>query len=170
MSIAESLIGEFDNEMATTRRVLERIPEDKFGWKPHEKSMTLQKLASHLTDVPGWAIPTLTMESLDLAPEGAPPFAPSLYATREEVMEKFDKNVAGARAALVTTSDESFLKPWSLLMTGKVIFTMPRIAVMRGMIMNHAVHHRAQLALYLRLNDVPVPAMYGPSADEGSFG
>lgn len=170
MSIADSLIGEFDHEMATTRKVLERAPEAKFAWKPHEKSMTMQHLASHLADVPGWAKETLTLDSLDLAPEGAPPFQPSLYATKEELLAKFDRCVEAARTAIVASTDADFMKPWSLLMTGKVIFTMPRIAVYRSMIMNHSIHHRAQLAVYLRLNDVPVPSMYGPSADEGKMG
>jgi uncharacterized damage-inducible protein DinB len=170
MSIAQSLLPEFDQEMANTRKTLERVPEDKYSFTPHPKSMTMQALASHLTDIPGWAQPTLLQDSLDLSPPGAPKWEPALYTSRAQMLEKFDSNVAGAREAIEKTADADFMKPWSLLMGGNVMFTMTRMAVIRGMIMNHAIHHRAQLAVYLRLNDVPVPALYGPSADEGRMG
>jgi uncharacterized damage-inducible protein DinB len=170
MSIAQSLLPEFDREMANTRTTLERVPEDKYSFKPHPKSMTMQALASHLTDIPGWAQPTLLQDSLDLSPPGAPKWEPVLYTSRAQMLEKFDKNVTAAREAIEKTTDADFMKPWSLLMGGNVMFTMIRLAVIRGMIMNHAIHHRAQLAVYLRMNDVPVPALYGPSADEGQMG
>jgi uncharacterized damage-inducible protein DinB len=160
------LLPEFDNEMALTRKTLERVPEDKFAWKPHEKSMTLGKLASHVAEVPSWLPYTLEMDSFDVAPPGQPPFQPADLPTRQAILEYFDKNVAAARAALAKVSDEALGRNWSLLRGGAPIFTMPRGAVLRGMILNHNVHHRAQLGVYLRMNDVPVPAIYGPSADE----
>jgi uncharacterized damage-inducible protein DinB len=169
MSISESLLPEFDHEMANTRKTLERVPEDKFDWRPHPKSTTLGYLATHLGFLPGWAVNAINLESLDLAPGGGPPPKVPAAASRQEVLDMFDKNVTEARAAIAGASDEHLLKPWSLLMGGRTIMTMPRIAVLRGMVMNHNVHHRAQLGVYLRLNDVAVPAIYGPSADEGAF-
>jgi uncharacterized damage-inducible protein DinB len=169
MSISKMLLPEFDHEMATTRKVLERIPEDKFGWKPHEKSMTLDGLATHLANIPSWTKNTFEVDELDIAPPGAPPYRLEPAKSRAEVLDAFDKNVAEARAAIEGATDENWQGKWSLLMTGKTIFTLPRPAVWRGFIMSHSIHHRAQLAVYLRLLDVPVPSIYGPSADEGSF-
>ena len=169
MSISQALLPEFDHEMANTRKTLERVPEDKFGWKPHEKSMPMGNLAVHLATLPGWTVQTLQQESLDLAPPGGEPFKLPEAKNTKEVVAMFDQNVADARAALAEATDEQLMKPWSLLMTGKTIFTLPRVAVLRGFVMNHSIHHRAQLGVYLRLNDVPVPSIYGPSADEGGF-
>ena len=166
MSLNEMLLPEFDQEMATTRKFLDRIPDDKFAWKPHEKSMSLGQLAAHLAEMPGWTVPTIEQESLDLAPPGGPSFQPTKTRSRQETLELFDKNIAAARNAIVGATDVQLMKPWSLLMGGNVIFTMPRIAVLRSMVMNHNVHHRAQLGVYFRLNNVPVPGTYGPSADE----
>ena len=166
MPMNEFLLPEFDQEMTITRKFLARVPEDKFAWKPHEKSMPLGHLAAHLAETPGWAVPTLKQDSLDLAPPGGPPFQPTRTSSRQETLDLFDANIAAGRDAIAGATDEELMKPWSLLMGGQVIFTMPRIGVMRSMIMNHIVHHRAQLGVYLRLNDVPVPATYGPSADE----
>jgi uncharacterized damage-inducible protein DinB len=163
------MLPEFDHEMASTRKTLERVPDDKFGWKPHEKSMTLGRLAGHLAEMPGWCVPTLNQESLDLAPVGGEAVQSAQPATREEVVNLFDRNVAEARAALAAATDEQLMKPWSLLAGGKTIFTLPRAAVIRSMILNHSIHHRAQLGVYLRLNNLPVPSIYGPSADEGSM-
>lgn len=165
----QALLGEFDHEMANTRKTLERVPEDKFGWKPHEKSMTMSRLASHLAEIPSWTVNAMESESLDLAPPGAPPYQPPNPKSRKEILDLFDKNVAAARAALGGVSDENLMKPWSLLMTGRTIFTLPRVAVFRSFVMSHAIHHRAQLGVYLRLNNIPVPAIYGPSADEGAM-
>jgi len=166
MKIADTLLPEFDHEMANTRRSLERIPENDLGWKPHEKSMTLGRLASHLAELPTWAVSVITQDSIDIAPPGeAAPQALNL-GSRREILEAFDKNVAAARAAIAGGSNEQFGNPWSLLTGGKTVFTMPKIAVFRSFVMNHSIHHRAQLGVYLRLNNLPVPALYGPSADE----
>ena len=169
MSISKSILPEFDHEMANTRKTLERVPNDKFAWKPHEKSMTLGDLATHLGNIPSWTKNTFEMDELDVAPPGAPPYRLEQAKSRDELLNAFDKNVSEARAALEAASDENWQGKWSLLMTGKTIFTLPRPAVFRGFIMSHSIHHRAQLGVYLRLLDVPVPSIYGPSADEGSF-
>jgi uncharacterized damage-inducible protein DinB len=166
MTQSEGLLPEFDQEMVSTRKTLERVPEGQFGWKPHEKSMTLGRLASHVAESPGWAATTIETESLDLAPPGAPPFKPITADTRQEVLAIFEKNIAAARAAIAGASDDHLAKPWSLLMGGKTILTLPRMSVLRTFVMNHTIHHRAQLGVYLRLNNIPVPAIYGPSADE----
>jgi uncharacterized damage-inducible protein DinB len=166
MPITQALLPEFDHEMANTRKALERVPEDKFAWKPHEKSMALGRLATHIAELPGWIPQTLESESFDVAPPGAPPFQPKTAGSRAEILEIFDKNVAAARAAIGGASDAQWMVRWTLLRGGQAMFSLPRIAVFRGMMMNHTIHHRAQLGVYLRLNDVPVPALYGPSADE----
>jgi uncharacterized damage-inducible protein DinB len=166
MPMSQVLLPEFDHEMANTRKALERVPDDKFGWKPHEKSMTLGRLATHVAELTGWIPTTLETESLDFAPPGAPPFQPKIAASQAELLATFDKNVAAARAAIGGAGDAQWMVPWTLLNGGQTIFSLPRIAVLRGMVMNHIIHHRGQLAVYLRLNDVPVPALYGPSADE----
>ena len=170
MALSEALLPEFDQEMANTRQTLERVPEDKLGWKPHQKSGTMGWLATHLANIPGWVTFTLDNDSLDLAPPGGASVDPLPPAnSRNELLEMFDKNVAAARAALAGAGDAQLAKPWSLLKGGKTVLSMPRITVLRSFVMNHTIHHRAQLGVYLRLNNVPVPAIYGPSADEGSF-
>ena len=125
-------------------------------------------LAIHIATMLGWGVTTLQSDSFDYAPEGGEPYVPPTAATTEELLAMFDKGAADFRAALAATENESMMQPWSLLGTGKVMFTMPRIAVIRGMIMSHIVHHRGQLTVYLRLCDIPVPALYGPSADEAN--
>ena len=147
-------------------RALERVPEDKFGWTPHEKSMTMGRLATHLAELTRFIPTTLETESLDLAPPGGAPYQPKTAASRAELLETFDQSVAAARTAIASASDAQWMVPWTLLSGGKTMFSMPRVAVLRGMVMNHIIHHRGQLAVYLRLQDVPVPALYGPSADE----
>ncbi len=169
MGLSEALLPEFDNEMANTRKSLERVPEDKLAWKPHEKSGTMGWLATHLANLPGWAVSTIESDSLDLAPQGVPTRPIPTAKSRKEILEMFDKNIAAARAAIAGANDEYLKKPWTLLFGGKTVFTMPRIAVLRNAVMNHSIHHRAQLGVYLRLNNVPVPAIYGPSADEGGM-
>lgn len=162
MSIAQSLLPEFDQEMANTRKMLERIPEDKFSYKPDPKSMTMGRLATHVAEMPTWGTMTMERDSLDL--KGS--FERFTPTNRKELLEGFDKNIASARAAIAAGTDEQFMQPWSLKMGEKVLFTMPRIGVIRSMVMNHVIHHRAQLSVYYRLTGVPVPGMYGPSADE----
>ncbi len=169
MSISQALLPEFDQEMANTRKVLERIPDDKLDWKAHPKSNTIGWVSKHLADLPSWATETMKHESLDIDPEGGEPFKFPEAKTRQAMLELFDKNVAEARATLSAASDADYMKSWSLLKRGQKIFAMPRIAVVRSMVMNHSIHHRGHLCVYLRLNNVPVPALYGPSGDEGSF-
>jgi uncharacterized damage-inducible protein DinB len=166
MPISEALLPEFDQETANTRKVLARCPEDKFGWKPHLKSFSMGSLATHIVNMVGWCVDTIEKDSFDVAPVGAPPYKEDPIATQKELLEKFDAKSAEARAALTGASDEQFLANWSLLAGGQTLFTMPRVACIRSFVMNHTIHHRAQLTVYLRLNDIPVPAIYGPSADE----
>jgi uncharacterized damage-inducible protein DinB len=162
VSIADSLLPEFDHEMAVTRKVLERVPEDKFEWTPHPKSMSMVALATHVATIPSWGLPTLTETELDLGGQNQN----TAVTSRADLLSRFDRNVAGTRAALVGKTDAEMMTIWSLKNNGQKLFTMPRASVWRGFVLNHLVHHRAQLGVYLRLNDVPVPAMYGPSADE----
>jgi len=169
MALSDGLLPEFDQEMAGTRKTLERVPEEKFDWKPHEKSTALGGLATHLANLPWWAVITIEQDSLDLAPPGAPPPRIEPARSRQEVLEAFDRNVAAARAAIAGASDGEWLKPWTLLSGGNEIMTLPKLAVLRSFVLNHNIHHRAQLGVYLRLNDVPVPSLYGPTADEGGM-
>ncbi len=169
MALSESLLPEFDHEMANTRKTLERVPEDKFDWKPHEKSMTLGNLATHLATLPSWVGFTINETSIDIAPVGGEPMKNEPATSRQEVLERFDESVNAAREAIAGASDEQLFVEWSLLSGGHTVLTMPRVAVLRSFVMNHNIHHRAQLGVYLRLNDVPVPSIYGPSADEGSM-
>ncbi|HEV7473876.1 MAG TPA: DinB family protein [Pyrinomonadaceae bacterium] len=169
MALSEGLLPEFDNEMKNTRKTLERVPDDKSDWKPHEKSTAMGGLATHLSNIPTWAVFTIDQDSLDLAPGGEPLPPVKLAESQAELLATFDDNVAKARAAIVGASDEDLFKPWSLMSNGQTILTMPKIAVLRNFVMNHLIHHRAQLGVYLRLNDIPVPSIYGPSADESPF-
>jgi len=164
--IRDALLPEFDQEMVNTRKVLERCPVDKYGWKPHAKSFSMGSLATHVANNPGWGVDVIGKDSFDVAPEGAPPYREDVAKSTEELLAKFDKNAAAMRTALEGASDEHLLAEWSLLAGGKTLFSMPRIACLRSFVMNHTIHHRAQLTVYLRINDVPVPALYGPSADE----
>ncbi|HLI30438.1 MAG TPA: DinB family protein [Terriglobia bacterium] len=166
MALSNALLPEFDHEMANTRKTLERLPNDKFAWKPHEKSMALGRLASHLAELPGWVVDAIEKDSFHVSPPGGQTHQPFQGRSPAEVLEAFDKNVTAARVAISGASDDHLLKPWTLLASGKTVFTLPRIAVLRGFVMNHSIHHRAQLGVYLRLNNIPVPAIYGPSADE----
>jgi uncharacterized damage-inducible protein DinB len=168
MKLSESLLPEFDHEMANTRKTLERVPMDNPDWKPHKKSMALGYLARHIATLPDWITETIASDSWDIAPlEGEKYQVPAASST-SEVLALFDKAIAAARAAIAEVSDEHMLKPWSLLAGGTIIFTLPRFSAVRTMI-NHGIHHRAQLGVYLRLNDIPVPSLYGPSADESGF-
>jgi uncharacterized damage-inducible protein DinB len=169
MKISDALLPEFDQEMTGTRKTLERVPEDKFDWRPHPKSFTMITLATHIANMVGWTVNIIAEDSFDVAPPGAPPYKEEPVASKKELLERFDKAVTGARAAIAGASDEHFMANWAFLQGGKTVFTMPRIVCLRSFIMSHTIHHRAQLGVYLRLNDIPVPAIYGPSADEQSF-
>jgi uncharacterized damage-inducible protein DinB len=166
MTLREALLAEFDWEMSNTRKSLERIPDDRMEWRPHPKSSSLGRLATHLAEIPAWGATALEQDSFDLSPPGSAPHQPAFIGSHSEVLELFDKNVAAARVALAGVSDESLGKPWSLRSGGKTIFTLPRLSVFRNFVLNHTIHHRAQLGVYFRLNNLPVPALYGPSADE----
>ena len=165
MAWLDVLIPEFDHEMGTTRRLLERVPQDGLGWKPHPRSMSLGELAQHVATLPMWGHVTLARAELDLA-EGP---RPELVHTVEGLLALFDGHVRQARATLAAAAAAEFTAPWTLKQQGKPLFTMPKIVVWRSFVMSHLVHHRGQLALYLRMNDVPVPSIYGPSADEAVF-
>jgi len=160
MSIGGALLPEFDQEMATTRRLLERVPSDKGTWKPHPKSFALGHLAQLLAWMPGWVTGTLQSTELDVA--GTPAYS---FETTATLLDLFDRNVREAREALAAIPDADFDVPWSLKRRGDVLFTAPRGTVVRQHI-NHLIHHRGQLSVYLRLVDVPLPSIYGPTADE----
>jgi uncharacterized damage-inducible protein DinB len=165
MLISQMLLPEFDQEMVNTRKILERVPEQKFDYKPHEKSMTLGRLAGHVAELPSWAAHTIQVEVLEMQP-GQQPYSPK---AGQELLDKFDGHVAEARALISSASDEDLQKTWKFVYAGNTILSMPRSAVLRSVVMNHLIHHRAQLGVYLRLLDVEIPGMYGPSADEMKF-
>lgn len=166
MSLAQSMLPEFDQEMANTRKVLERVPDGKFTWKPHAKSWDLGGLATHVATLPHWTTITLNQDKLDVAPPGGPPAKNPPATSRAELLSRFDEVSREARASLAAAADGTMTAPWTLLAGGNEVFTMPRAAVLRSFVMNHLIHHRAQLGMYLRLNDVPLPSLYGPTADE----
>jgi len=163
MTISETFLPEFDQEMATTRRLLERVPSEKGTWKPHEKSFSLGHLAQLISRMPGWITQAMQSTRLDLGS-----FVPYTYETTETLLADFDRNVREAREALAAAKDADFEVPWSLTHGDRVLFTMPRRGIVRQNI-NHLVHHRGQLSVYLRLLDVPLPSIYGPTADEKFF-
>ena len=164
--ISSALIAEIEHEATTTRTCFERIPAEKFDWKPHEKSMAFWALASHVAEMFGWTPATMEQAELDFSKMDYKPFDPK---TSEELVEFLDKNVAEAVTTLKNSSDERFMENWTMRNGETVYFTMPKVAVMRSFVMNHIIHHRGQLSVYLRLNDIAVPAIYGPSADEGTM-
>ena len=166
MAIRDAFLPEFDHEMATTRKTLERVPEANTDWKPHDKSMSLGRLAGHLAELPSLVPLALERDSVDFRPPGAPPRQPNVMSTRAKLLEDFDKNVNAARDAIAKSSDDDLKKTFTLQAGGKTIFSLPRTAALRSFVMNHVIHHRGQLSVYLRLNNVPVPSIYGPSADE----
>ena len=170
MAIKDALLPEFDHEMAVTRKTLERVPEDKPDYKPHEKSMSMSRLAGHLAELPGFVTMALQNDSFNIRPAGGGPSRqPVVMTSRKQLLDEFDKNVANMRDTLSKASDESLMKSWSLMAGDKTILTMPRAAVVRSFCLSHIIHHRAQLGVYLRMNNVPVPSVYGPSADENPF-
>jgi uncharacterized damage-inducible protein DinB len=169
MSIAEAVIPEFDQEMATTRRMLERVPEAKAAWKPHPKSWSLGDLAAHLANLPVWGSMTMAGTELDVNPPGGPAWTPPGYGGRSANLANFDTNVAACRAALARASDADYMVGWTLKNAGQAAFTLPRVVCIRSFVLNHIIHHRGQLSVYLRLNDVALPSVYGPTADEGAM-
>jgi hypothetical protein len=161
MSIAQSILPEFDLEMTGTRKTIARIPDAKLDWKAHPKSNTIGWVGSHLAEIPGWVEGTLTQDAWDFSPPGQEPYRTPILRGHQQMVEVFDQNVATARRAIEATPDAEYAKNWSLLWQGDVVFTMPRITVIRSFILNHTIHHRAILTVYLRLNDIPVPGAFG---------
>jgi uncharacterized damage-inducible protein DinB len=160
--LVDALIPEFDHEMTVTRKLLERVPEDRLDWKPHAKSFSLGELATHVSTLPMWGSITVNEAEIDGAAAGRMP----MLRSRAELLEAFDKHVADTRAAITGKTDAELMAPWTLKHNGQTVFTMPKASVWRSFVMNHLIHHRAQLSVYLRMQDVPLPSMYGPSADE----
>lgn len=167
MPMIDSILAELNHEAANTRRLLERVPEDRLDFRPHEKSMTLQHLAGHLAEIPGWAGPTLGADELDFAAGNYETFLPK---NREELLAAHDRAVETFRRHAEGMSDEQMMATWTLRNGDDVLMQQPRVVAVRGFILNHALHHRGQLTVYLRLLDVPLPALYGNSADESAFG
>jgi uncharacterized damage-inducible protein DinB len=165
MSMVDALLPEFDHEMSVTRKLLERVPQEKADWKPHVKSMSLGQLAQHVATLPMWGSLTLNQQEFDLGDN--PPNPP--MQTRADLLATFDRLVADTRGALAGKTDPELLMPWTLKKDGHTIFSMPKASVWRSFVISHLVHHRGQLSVYLRLNEVSVPSIYGPSADEGQM-
>lgn len=165
MAIVDALLPEYDHEMATTRRLLDRVPEAELGWKPHPRSFSLGELSGHLANLPSWCSAVLDLPSFDVADMGddAKPKTP---ASRQALLEDYDRKTAAARASLTGRTDAELMAPWTLKNGDQEIFTMPRTSAIRSFVMNHSIHHRGQLSVYLRLKDVPLPPIYGPTADE----
>ncbi|MGI4728254.1 MAG: DinB family protein [Janthinobacterium lividum] len=162
MALNEAFIQELKRESASTEKIFERIPNEKFGWKPHEKSMSFGALANHIVQLTAWIVPIIQTESLDFANSKQPTPAEN----QAELLQNQKNYTEKALAALENASDEILQSNWKLSYGERVIFDMPRINVLRFVVMNHIIHHRGQLTVYLRLNDLPVPGLYGPSADE----
>jgi uncharacterized damage-inducible protein DinB len=163
MAIVDALLPEFDHEMAVTRKVLERVNEAQFGWKPHEKSMTLGRLATHVAEIPRWSQTILTEPEFNMI-DGQ--YDRSSAATVAEVLALFDAQVTAARGLLAPRTDPELMSTWTFKRNGQELFGMPRAAAWRSWVMNHVIHHRGQLSVYLRQTGSKVPAIYGPSADE----
>ncbi len=168
MAITEALLPEFDQEMKMTRKMLERLPESEWNWKPHEKSMTLGRLASHLVDLLSNSHLVLDADVFDAAHGRGP--ERSEHKTVADLLAGFDRNVAATREKIASKSDTEMLQPWNFVRAGQTIMSKPRAAMLRTSLFNHLIHHRGQLSVYLRLKDVPVPGAYGPSADEKGKG
>lgn len=168
MALVDALLPEFDHEVAATRRLLARLPEDQLEWQPHPKSMTLGSLATHLSELGSWGQETLNSPAVDLETMTRPAgYVPP--ATRAAILDVFEQKMAGARAALVGKTDAELMAPWTLRRGAAEFFTMPKASCWRTFVMNHLIHHRGQLTVYLRQLDVPLPSIYGPSADEQPF-
>jgi uncharacterized damage-inducible protein DinB len=163
MSIIDGMIQEYQHESAQTRKVLERVPEQHFGWKPHDKSMTLCELASHLSEIPTWVRATMKQDEFVWSMEDWKPYKAESV---KQMLADYDSRLVDAFDAMKGTPDSDMMKNWKMVMDGQTIVEMPRVAVLRNFVLNHAIHHRAQLGVYLRLQDVPLPQIYGPTADE----
>ena len=161
----QALLPEYDQEMATTRKILAGMPEDKLDWKPHEKCFSMHDLALHIANIPNWLEQTIDESGLDLAQA----FDPPKGGSKQAVLDHFEASVKRGRELLATAADATLMSPWTLSANGNPMFTAPRIGVVRSFVFSHLIHHRAQLALYLRLNNVPVPSIYGPTADDDPF-
>ena len=169
MKLTDLFLGELDREGPLTRRALERVPDGRNEWKPHQKSMPLGRLAALVAGMPAWLSMMIEKDEFDLNPPGGSSGSFQMdFRTNKDLLDAMDKGVAGARAALQKTNDDHLMKPWRLLVAGKTVAEHPRHVMMRDSI-NHLAHHRGQLTVYLRMNDVPVPAIYGPSADDSRF-
>ena len=166
MTLAEILTGELDHEMATTRKLLARVPEKAASWKPHAKSMSMGDLAQHIVNMVLYTEPIFAADRLDFADPGTAKYNSPKFETTAKLVEMFDRNLGIARKAISGASDETLRGKWSLVAGPRTVFTMPRVAVVRGFINSHIIHHRGQLSVYLRMNDVPLPPIYGPTADE----
>jgi len=165
MPIRDALLAELDPEMATTRRLLEIVPEADAAWKPHPKSMSLGELAVHLSNLLFWGVVTVRDEGFDVRPAGQPAWTLPKFDSTAGNLKAFDANLADVKSVLAVVSDEALMQPWTLRAGEEVYFTMPKAMVWRTFVMNHLVHHRGQLSVYLRLRDVPLPSIYGPTAD-----
>ena len=163
MSIAESIMQEFALEAGTTQKYMERLPDDKLAWKPHEKSMSLARLATHVAEIPSWIRIIVSSDELDLAAREP---RPQELNSQKEIFDIFRAQVEDSKKALAGKNDQELMLPWKLKMGSQVILELPRAVALRSLVMNHFIHHRGQLSVYLRLSGVPVPATYGPSADE----
>lgn len=166
MLLVDLLLPEFDHEMAATRRVLERAPESHFGWRPHDKSWTIGGLATHLAHIPRWGVSILKRDGYDVVRDAT--HSPTEMTTAAEILAAFDQHVDDARSSLTTATDGELMLPWSFRRDGVVLMSVPRIQAFKRFALNHVVHHRGQLTVYLRLQDVPLPPLYGPTADEGA--
>lgn len=163
MTLIESLISEFEHEAQTTRKHLERLPEDKLDWRPHEKSFSANGLASHITESVGWTVPIFNEDEINFDPVTYKPYRATSVA---DLLKTFDDNVARGKQALAGTTEGSLDQSWSLKIMGQVQFAKPRVAVFRDFTLSHVIHHRGQFSVYLRLLNIAVPGSYGPSADE----
>lgn len=168
MSTRTTILAEFDPEWASTRKLVALAPQARAEWRPHAKSMTLGGLVTHLANLPTWVERTLRASELDLAPPGGPAWTPPTFQSVAATLATLDRNVAAARECIATTGDADFDVPWTLKKAGVALFTLPRSACLRSFVMNHMIHHRGQLTVYLRLCDVALPQVYGPTADVGA--
>ena len=165
MNLGQILAQELQYEAQSTRKMLERVP-DQFDWQPHDKSMTLGRLATHVAEIPQWTRATVTADELDFAKTD---YKPVTLNNAAELVETFDKAIADSVELLQNASDADLMRPWQLRNGEKVLLEMPKAAVLRSMVLSHLIHHRGQLSVYLRLKDVPLPSVYGPTADEQMF-